>query len=207
MDSIEQLTAAEQRILDALQERGGYIRTGDVLQAGMDHHALARLTERGLLERVRRGLYRRADMISGDVAVADVAAMSPDGVICLLSALSHYELTTTTPWDVYLAIPRKAWAPKIDYPPVRVVFYTDSMFVYGIRDEPLSTGRTVRMYSPEKSMADAFHFEGYAGRDIALEALKTYMARRKERNIPALLKAAEICKVRSTLQQYLEALA
>ena len=207
MDSTKQLTAAEQRVLDALQERGGYIRTGDILRAGMDHHALARLTERGLLERVRRGLYRRADMISGDVAVADVAASSPHGVICLLSALSRYELTTTTPWEVYLAIPRKAWAPKITYPPVRVVFYSAGMFDYGIRDEPLSSGQTVRMYSPEKSMADAFHFEDYAGRDMALEALKTYMGRRRERNIPALLKAAEICKVRSTMQQYIEALA
>jgi len=109
--------------------------------------------------------------------------------------------------SIHLAIPRKGWAPKITYPPVRVVFYSAGMFDYGIHNEMLSTGQTVRMYSPEKSMADAFHFEGYAGRDIALEALKTYMGRRRERNIPALLKAAGICKVRSTVQQYLEALA
>jgi hypothetical protein len=30
------------------------------------------------------------------------------------------------------------------------------------------------MYGPEKSIADAFHFEEYVGRDIALEAFKTY---------------------------------
>jgi hypothetical protein len=48
----------------------------------------------------------------------------------------------------------------------------------------------VLMYSPEKSIADAFHFEEYVGRDVALEALKTYMARRRWRNIPELLKAA-----------------
>jgi len=36
------------------------------------------------------------------------------------------------------AIPRKAWAPKITYPPVRVVFYSDGMFDYGIRDEIVS---------------------------------------------------------------------
>jgi predicted transcriptional regulator of viral defense system len=207
MDEIETLTTAERRVLEALQKHGGYIRTGNILEAGIDHHVLARLTERGLLERVRRGLYRRADTISGDIALADVAAAAPEGVICLLSALSHYELTTTTPWEVYLAIPRKGWPPKIDYPPVRVVFYSGTMFGYGIREEPLSTGQTVRMYSPEKSIADAFHFEGHAGRDVALEALKTYMGRRRERNIPALLKAADICRVRSTVQQYVEALA
>jgi predicted transcriptional regulator of viral defense system len=207
MKPAKQLTAAEQRVLAALQEHGGYVRTGDILRAGMDHHTLARLTDLGLLKRVRRGLYRRADMITGDMAVADVAAAAPNGVICLLSALSHYELTTTTPWEVYLAIPRKSWRPKFDYPPVRAVFYTDNMFQYGIQDEPLSAGRSVRMYSPEKTIADAFHFEDYVGLDVALEGLKTYMGRRRERNIPALLKAAEICRVRSTVQLYLEALA
>jgi predicted transcriptional regulator of viral defense system len=207
VDGTETLSTTEQRALDALQEHDGYIRTHDLLAAGIDHHVLARLMERGLLERVRRGLYRSADIASGEVGVADVAAAAPEGVICLLSALSHFELTTTTPWEVYLAIPRKAWPPKIDYPPVRVVFYNDTMFQYGIREEPLSAGRTARMYSPEKSIGDAFHFEDYVGRDIALEALKTYMGRRRERNIPALIKAADVCKVRSQMQQYIEVLA
>ncbi len=207
MNETDSLTRAEQRTIEALQAHGGYIRTGDILQAGIDHHVLARLTERGLLERVRRGLYRRADMVSGDVAMADGAAASPDNVICLLSALAHYELTTTTPWEVYLAIPRKAWPPKIDYPPVRVVFYNHAMFEYGIREEPLSAGQIVRMYGPEKSIADAFHFEEYVGRDVALEAIKTYMTQRRERRIPALLKAAEICRVQRAIQQYVEVLA
>ena len=207
MDQVERLTPSEQQVLDALQDHDGYIRTGDVLKAGIDHHALARLTDRGLLERVRRGLYRRADMISAEVGVADVAAAAPGGVVCLLSALAHYELTTTTPWEVYLAIPRKAWPPKIEYPPVRVIFYNDRMFEYGVQQEPLSSGGPVRMYSPEKSIADAFHFEEYVGRDIALEALKTYMARRRGRNIPELLRAADVCKVRPTVQRYVEALA
>lgn len=201
------LTVAEQRVLDALQDHGGYIRTGDILEAGIDHHVLARLTERGLLERVRRGLYRRADMVSADMAVADVAAAAPGGVVCLLSALAHYELTTTTPWEVYIAIPRKAWPPKIEYPPTRVVFYSYRMFEYGIREEPLSDQGAVRMYGREKSIADAFHFQGYAGHDVALEALKTYMEHRRGRNIPELLKAAEICRVRPAIQRYVEALA
>lgn len=207
MDQIERLSVAEQRVLDALQDHGGYVRTGDVLREGIDHHALARLTDRGLLERVRRGLYRRADMVSAEVGVADVAAAAPDGVVCLLSALAHYELTTTTPWEVYLAIPRKAWPPKIEYPPVRVIFYNDRMFEYGVQQESLSNDGAVRMYGPEKSIADAFHFEEYVGRDIALEALKTYMARRRGRNIPELLRAAEVCKVRPAVQRYVEALA
>lgn len=145
-------------------------------------------------------------MISAEVGVADVAAAAPNGVICLLCAIAHYELTTTTPWEVYLAIPRKGWPPKIEYTPVRVIFFNDRMFEYGIRQEPLANHRSVRMYSPEKSIADAFHFEEHVGHDIALEGLKTYMARRRGRNIPELLRAAEICKVRLVMQRYVEAL-
>lgn len=206
MTTTHALEPGEQRILDLLPEHGGYVRTADILQAGIDHHALTRLTERGLLERVRRGLYRRSDLISSDIGVLDVAATVPEGVICLLSALSHYELTTTTPWEVYVGIRRKAWRPRIDYPPVRFVFYTDRMYAYGICEEALSTGQPVRMYSPEKSIADAFHFDGIVEREIALEALKTYMGRRRARHIHELLKAAEVCRVLPTVRRYVEAL-
>jgi predicted transcriptional regulator of viral defense system len=93
----------------------------DSLKAGVDYHVVARLTERGLLERVRRGSYRRADMSAAEVGVVDVAAAASNGVVCLPSALAHYDLKTMTLWEVYLAIPRKAWQPRAtgdDFDPI-----------------------------------------------------------------------------------------
>ena len=72
---------------------------------------LGALVAAGELERVRRGLYRRASVWFEHLNLADVAAVAPNGVIRLLSTLAYYGLTTMTPSDVYLAIPRKARPP------------------------------------------------------------------------------------------------
>jgi predicted transcriptional regulator of viral defense system len=202
----QQFTPSEQRVLEEVRRRGGYIRNSDVIEAHIRPHALTRLVERGLLERVRRGLYRDANLIASDTGVADVAAATTRGVICLLSALSHYHLTTTTPWEVFLALPRSSSRPPtMDYPPIHVVYYNEAMYPYGIRTERLSNGISVPMYSPEKSIADAFHFQNHVGRDVAVEAIKEYF-RRSKPNVRELTEAARVCRVSDEIRPFIEAL-
>ena len=197
-------SSARQRVLDELDRRGGSLRQRDLLAERIDPHVLSEMVAEGRLARVRRGLYRRADAWSEHLSLADAAAAAPAAVICLLSALDFYALTTVTPWEVYLAIPRKARPPHLDYPPVCVVRYSDRMFGYGITEQPLADGRTVRMYGREKTIADAFRFDHLVGRDVALEALKTYL-RRPGLDVDGLL-AAAVCRAQSQVAAALEAL-
>lgn len=199
------LAPARQRVLDELDRRGGYLRQRELLAVGGDPHALGELVAGGQLVRVRRGLYRRADAWSEHLGLADATAAAPGAVVCLLSALDYYALTTITPWEVYLAIPRKARPPRVEYPPVRAIRYGDRLFGYGIVHQPLADGRAVRMYSREKTVADAFHFDAIVGRDVALEGLKTYL-RQPGRDIDGLLAAAAVCRVRPQLAAALEVL-
>jgi hypothetical protein len=48
-----------------------------------------------------------------------VAKRIPKSVICLISALSYYNLTTQIPHFVYIALPRTSRLPKLKYPPLR----------------------------------------------------------------------------------------
>jgi len=148
---------ARQRVFAELERRGGYLRQQQLLEVGIAPHILAKLVAEGRLIKVKRGLYRRADLWTEHLSLADATAAAPKAVVCLLSALDYYLLTTTTPWEIYLAIPRKARPPHIDYPPVRTVRYGERMFEYGIIQQPLANGRTMRMYSREKTLADTFH--------------------------------------------------
>ena len=52
---------------------------------------------------------------------AEAAALVPKGVVCLISALQFHELTLQMPSEVWMAIDRTAWRPRIEYPPVRFV--------------------------------------------------------------------------------------
>jgi hypothetical protein len=64
----------------------------------------------------------------------------------------------------------------------------------------------VRIYSPEKTLADCFKFRNKIGLDVALEALKTYRQRRRSQ-LQQVLEFARICRVETILRPYLEASA
>ena len=66
-------------------------------------------------------------------------------------------------------------------------------------------GATVRMYSPEKTLADCFKFRNKLGMDIVLEALKFYKAG-KAFNVEKIMRYARICRVEKIMKPYLEAL-
>ena len=63
----------------------------------------------------------------------------------------------------------------------------------------------VRIYSPEKTVADCFKYRHKHGMDIALEALRLYRKRRDFR-IETLLRYARICRVEKIIRPYLEAI-
>ena len=58
----------------------------------------------------------------------------PRGVVCLLSALRFHGLTTQAPFEVWLAIENKSIAPKLDYPPLRIVRFSGAAFTEGVEE-------------------------------------------------------------------------
>lgn len=64
--------------------------------------------------------------------LTDRAEVVPKGIICLLSALRFHGLTTQAPFEVWLAIENKAIAPKLDYPPLRIVRFSGAALTEGV---------------------------------------------------------------------------
>jgi len=64
-------------------------------------------------------------------------------------------------------------------------------------------GVTIKIYSPEKTLADCFKFRNKIGMDVVLEALKLYRIR-KRFDADELLKYARICRVEKVMLPYLE---
>ena len=57
----------------------------------------------------------------------------PKGVACLLTALRIHELTTESPFEVWVAIGEKARRPRIDYPPIRILRHSGQSLSYESR--------------------------------------------------------------------------
>ena len=191
---------------DLFRSRGGIMRMSEALAAGVSRSALYAMRDAGVLEVLSRGVYRLASMPpleSPDLAV--VAARVPNGVVCLISALAHHGLTTQVPHAVDLAIAYGSERPRIDYPPVNIYWFKGKAFSEGI-ETPEIDGREVRVYSAEKSIADAFKYRNKIGLDVALEALKNWRERRGA-VFERLLEQARNCRVERVIKPYLEAIA
>jgi predicted transcriptional regulator of viral defense system len=159
----------------------------------------------GNLTSLGRGLYRLSDLPPlGNPDLVTVAMKVQSGVICLISALAFHELTTQIPHEVYVALPRGTEPPRLAHPPIRVFWFTQRVFQFGLEAHKLD-GTRVRIYSPEKTVADCFKYRNKIGLDTAREALKLYLERRKK-HLDALLEAAEVCRVSKVMRPYLEAL-
>jgi predicted transcriptional regulator of viral defense system len=188
----------------AFQAHHGLLRTAQAKQLGIAETTLARMLADGYLVKESRGLYRLASAPPlSNPDLVQVAARVPAAVVTLISALSFHDLTTQIPHWVYIALPKAIKRPRLDYPPLAVVWLTDKAYQAGV-EEHLLDGVPVRIYSPEKTIADCFKFRNKVGEDVALEALRDYL-RRPGANIEELLSCARIDRVEKIMTPFIRA--
>lgn len=197
-------TAADKLL--ALVRTQGLVRPNALAAHGIPRVALTRAVRRGQLERVGRGLYGLATRtVSAHGTLAEVAQRVPKGVVCLLSALRFHGLTTQAPFEVWLAIDNKAAAPRLDYPPLRLVRFSGAALTEGI-EEHVVDGVRVRVTSVAKTVADCFKYRNKIGLDVALEALREAW-NSKRMSSDEIWHYAGIDRMAKVMRPYLESLA
>ena len=186
-------------------EHGGMLRTAKAIRLGIHPRTLYALRDSGEIEQVGRGLFRlsAAPPLSSPDLVP-IAIRIPRAVICLISALAHHGLTTQVPHAVDVALPSHAQVPKVYGVPLRVFWYPEPSFRAGV-DVIRVDDVSVRIYSPEKTIADCFKYRNKIGLDVAIEALRAYRERTLKPNRAALTKFAQINRVQKIMRPYLEA--
>ena len=186
------------------QKQGGQLRLSEALARGFSRYQFYQLRDEGLIEPVSRGLYRLADLppIENPDLVA-AATRFPHAVLCLVSALDWHGITTQIPHQVHLAVARDARLPVLDYPPVAGYRFSGQAFSEGIEQVDVD-GITLRVYNPEKTLADCFKFRNRIGMDVVLEALELYRTRKTFRP-GKLMEYARICRVANVMAPYVKA--
>ncbi len=193
-----------QRVLDLLNQKG-MLRPRDLDDIGVPRVVLTRMTGNGQLEKAGRGIYQLPDTQGSEhESLITIATKVPQAVFCLITALQFHELTTQLPRQVWIAMPRGSHAPKISYPPVKMVQFSAEAYFDGIeiveRDQV-----KLRIYSVAKTVADCFKHRNKIGLDVALEALKDARVRKKA-SADDLWHFAKICRVANVMRPYLEAI-
>ncbi len=188
----------------AFKDHGGTMRTTEALNAGIHPRTLYAMRDAGQVEVLARGVYRLASLPPpANPDLATVAKSISHGVICLISALAFHELTTQIPHEVHVAISRTARRPRLAFPPLRIYRFSSAAFESGIDIQTID-GVSVRVYGPEKTLADIFKYRSKIGMEVVIEALRAY--RRRKPNFQRVLEYAKVCRVERLMRPYLEAL-
>jgi len=194
-----------ERALSIFRANGGVLKTQRAMKLGIHPRTLYALRDDALLERLDRGLYRVADAKPlGNPDFVTVALKVPRGVICLISALAFHRMTTQVPHVVYLAIAANDQAPALRYPPLRLFWYSKTVFEDGVTDVVMD-GIKVRIYSAERTLADCFKYRNKIGTDVCVEALNLYR-RRGRMELDRLEHYAKLCRVERVMRPYMEAI-
>ena len=153
----------------------GTFRQSEAARAGINSRTLYRLRDAGTIERIGRGPYRRSDAPTADLDLIEIEARRPDATLCLASALAHHGLLDAIPARIDIAIPRGQTAPETTAA-AQWHFFDRATFNLGRTDIPIAgTNATIGLYSPERSIADAFRLRGSEGYETATEALKAWL--------------------------------
>ena len=192
----------QKKVLD-LARKSSILRPRDLQEKGLPSDYLWRLHKQGKLEKVGRGMYAaHGAELSEHQTVVQAALRVPHAVVCLLSALRFHDLTTQSPFEVWMAIDVKARTPKEDIIPLRIVRFSGIALTAGVETHRIE-GVDVKVYKPAKTVADCFKYRNKIGLDVAIEALRDCW-RKKLATSDGLWQYAKVCRVARVMRPYLE---
>ena len=191
--------------LRIFRDKGGTLRTRDLIALGVHTDALYALRDSGRVTELGRGLYRLAEISEAehpDLVV--VAARAPNAAVCLISALSYHGITTQIPSSVHLAVPRGNYHRIKLSIPVTVYRFDPKTFNDGLETHRIG-GMPLKVYGIARTVVDCFKFRNKIGLDVALEALRLARQRKRVQNRD-LLRYARLLRVEKPMSPYLQAI-
>ena len=150
---------------------------GTAARAGLSRSALYRRARVGRLDRIARGIYLPAEASAADWDQIEAATRRPDATICLVSALAQYDLTDAIPAALDVAIPRGSRTPASTG---AIAWHQFDRATFEIGREQITipgSDQTIGIYSPERSIADAFRLRAEVGYELARDALREWLRR------------------------------
>ncbi|BDR55277.1 transcriptional regulator [Bombiscardovia apis] len=187
-----------------LREYEGLIPAKVAVASGAaSYTSLSRMVRAGLVERLGPGIYGDPNELDDDFALVQLRLSG--GVFCRQTALYLHDMTDLTPASLEMNFPAGVHAQSAGE--LGVVAYHQIRTLYSLGVTTLATpaGHEVKAYDLERTLCDILRPPRPAAVDVTASALRAYV-RRRDKNIPKLVRYAKELKVETKIRPYLEAL-
>ncbi len=186
-----------------LQKNNGFLKTSDVVGAGVSKSTLSDFARRYGLERVAHGLYMSQDAWPDGLYV--IQTRYPEAVFSHETALYLLGLANREPKPLSLTLKAGKSSTTLAKEGVKVYKVKDDLFDIGLTEARSPSGNTVRTYNAERTICDLFRSRRSIEIQELKDAVKTYVSL-KDKNIPLLMRYTKAFSVEKSVRQYLEVL-
>jgi predicted transcriptional regulator of viral defense system len=186
-----------------MKNHEGYLTAREARENGVSNLTLARLAERGLIERAAYGLYIGPDVFPDLFRIAQYRC--PKGVFSHETALFLHGLSDRDPLRLMMTIP-SGWNSQMLTNENFLFFYGNpKTMALGACEMETHSGANVRTYDVERTLCDCLKSIDRLDRDLVLTALRRYV-KSNGRNNAKMLEYASALKIRDVAYRYLEVL-
>lgn len=182
-----------------------FLAVSDLLSAGFSYYKINKLVAEGKLIKLNNKMYENT-AYSGEVSdFSVVSAYAPKGILCMMTAVRYYALTTYLPDSVDIAIERNMKISTMpEWPSINIWYFPEKRYNTGIVRIADAAGE-YRIYDIEKTVIDILYYRNKVGIEETKEVLRNYLAK-PDRDLIRLRRYADTLGCKNILGTYLEVL-
>ncbi len=193
----------EEKVLELLKNSNGIIKTSLLKKENISKMSLTRLVQKGLIERIERGLYIDNNIIEDNYVVFQ--HICNKAIFSHSTALYFHQLSDRTPIKLMSTVPSNYNS--------RLLKDNNYVFFY-LKEELYEIGKTkiktpfqneVYCYDLERTICDIIRNKDKIDASLFSDAMKRYVER-KDKNIIKLYEYAEKLNIIEKVKNYMEVL-
>jgi predicted transcriptional regulator of viral defense system len=186
-----------------VEQHGGYLKTADAQSCGISRVYLGDYVKQRGMERVAHGLYLSADGWPDPFYILQYS--HPKAVFSHETALYVLGMAEREPVKLSVTIRTADSASPLAKRGVKVYKTKEELYGLGITNFKTPMGNQVTGYNRERTLCDLIRSRNTVEIQSIQTAVREYV-KAKDRNIPELMRYADVFKVDKTIRQYMEVL-
>ena len=174
-------------------------------EIGVKRHVLASLAQKGELERVKNGVYKKKDAVDDEFAA--ISLNNEKVVFSFHTALYLLGFSDRTPNVFHISVPQgyNAGHIKRKFSNIKVHYVKKDFFHLGVIKIKTPLGASVKCYNIERCICDIVLERKSIDKQIFVGAMTGYFSN-KDKNIRNLIKYSRILGMEDEIRKYTEIL-
>ena len=193
----------EEKILKLMKNNNGLIKTSEIVSNKINKMALIRLVQKGVIERIERGLYIDSNKMEDLYFIFQYKC--PKAIFSHETALYFHDLSDRTPIEIMITVPSGYNSRLLKDNNYKFSYIKDELYELGKIMIKTPYGNDVYCYDIERTICDIIRDKNKIEKYQFIDALKRY-SDLKIKDILKLYNYAEKFNIKNEVKNYMEVL-